>query len=57
MMQTPYRSSPTLSNPSLYSESFNNFIACCLQKNPSLRYTTDQLLNVLFILFNEFIYY
>lgn len=39
-----------LDEPSKWSDNFNDFIACCLQKKPELRKTANELLEVFHML-------
>jgi len=45
----PSRNPPTLSEPDEWSEEFNDFIACCLVKNPEERWSAVELLEHPFI--------
>jgi serine/threonine protein kinase len=52
MEETPVRAlflitsnpSPTVAEPNAWSETFLDFLSCCLKKNPNERYSCDELL-------------
>jgi serine/threonine protein kinase len=39
-----------LANKKVWSNEFNDFLACCLKKDPAQRYTTQQLLQHPFLI-------
>ena len=45
----PTRDPPTLTDPEEWSDEFNDFIACCLIKDPEERWSADELLKHPFI--------
>lgn len=45
----PTRPPPTLSDPDEWSEDFNDFLSCCLVKDPEERWSADELLQHPFI--------
>lgn len=58
LFQIPARDAPQLEKKELWTATFHDFIAKCLEKNPKKRPDADQLLQVFitFHLFEEYIY-